>query len=374
MSRGNTQSVVNILLMLAVIAAIAGSAPQAVAAPPAEGPKVFIGYVYGRIEGIDYKLYTHLCHAFITAGPDGKLNEDGRVPNPKLVIAAHAAGVKVLVSVGGWGWDEQFAKIVADREALDRYIAAVLKIVDENDYDGIDLDWEYPNTGDEVPGFEELATRLRTGIDEIGAKRGHAMFLTMAASADPGTLKALDTKFLLDNLDWINVMTYDYAGEWTSEAGHHAPLYASSKIEGGGPSLEKTIKFLLDEQKIPPQRLALGLPLYGKGFAVSEPYASTKGAGRGRGGDYARLAKLLADEHWTRIWDAETQTPWLKSPDGKQVIGYDDAESLKIKTEWAMGLGLRGVFFWQVGGDRLDDGTHPLQEAARAALTAGATK
>ena len=50
------------------------------------------------------------------------------------------------------------------------------------------------------------------------------------------------------------------------------------------------------------------------------------------------------------------------------VIGYDDAESVAIKTQWAMKQGFRGVFFWQVHADRLPDGTHPLQEASRKTL------
>jgi chitinase len=47
------------------------------------------------------------------------------------------------------------------------------------------------------------------------------------------------------------------------------------------------------------------------------------------------------------------------------VIGYDDAESLSLKTAWAMKQGFRGVFFWQVSGDLLSDGTNPLQAASR---------
>jgi chitinase len=31
-------------------------------------------------------------------------------------------------------------------------------------------------------------------------------------------------------------------------------------------------------------------------------------------------------------------------------------------------MGLRGVFFWEVAGDRLEDGSNPVQEAARQAL------
>ena len=49
----------------------------------------------------------------------------------------------------------------------------------------------------------------------------------------PGTLKWLDKAFLLETMDWINVMTYDYTGDWTSYAGHQSPLFASSKQPGG---------------------------------------------------------------------------------------------------------------------------------------------
>jgi chitinase len=79
------------------------------------------------------------------------------------------------------------------------------------------------------------------------------------------------------------------------------------------------------------------------------------------------LHKLLKDQGWTRRWDDETKNPWLLSPDRSIVIGYDDAESVKLKSEWAMKQGFRGVFFWQVAADRLPDGTNPLQEAARKA-------
>ena len=74
---------------------------------------------------------------------------------------------------------------------------------------------------------------------------------------------------------------------------------------------------------------------------------------------------LEHEQGWTRRWDDETKNPWLIAPDRSAVIGYDDAESVALKTEWAMKKGLRGVFFWQVAADRLPDGSNPLQEASR---------
>ena len=250
---------------------------------------------------------------------------------------------------------------------------SVLEIVDGSDYDGIDLDWEYPDNEAEVVGFERLVRRFRKELDEIGKKKGRPMIVTMAASSNPGTLKWLTKEFLMETMDWVNVMTYDFAGDWTSYAGHNSPLFASSKQPAGNRvSTELTFKYLLEERGIPADRLAVGIPLYGRGFPVAEPYASTKNVAKKRvpQGNYRNIDKLLHEQKWTRIWDAETKTPWLISPDHSMVIGYDDAESVALKTDWAMKKGLRGVFFWEIHADRLPDGSHPLQEASRKALDA----
>jgi chitinase len=336
--------------------------------------KVFVGYLFGRPRKINFRLYTHLCHAFLLADEEGKLQQARNVPSRELTGEAHKAGVKVILSVGGWGWDKQFASIVAKPDAEDRYVKAVMEIVDEFDYDGIDLDWEYPDTEQEVIGFERLSRRFRKQLDAVGARKSRPMVLTMAAAANPGTLKWLGKEFLLENMDWINVMTYDFTGDWANYAGHHSPLFASSKQPGRSPrSAELTMKYLLEERGLPANRLALGVPLYGRGFPVSDPYASTKGVPKTRipQGNYSNLHKLQHEQGWIRQWDDETKNPWLVAPDRSVVIGYDDAESVAIKTEWAMKKGFRGVFFWQITADRLPDGTNPLQEASRKAWGEG---
>jgi chitinase len=304
------------------------------------------------------------------ADGEGRIQRRGSVPSRELTTEAHKAGVKVVPSLGGWGWDKQFASIVSKPEAEDRYFKGVMEIVDEYDYDGVDLDWEYPDTKEEVVGFERLTRRFRKAVDELGQKKGRHMIVTMAASANPGTLKWLDKSFLLETMDWVNVMTYDFTGEWTSYAGHHSPLFASSKQPGEKRSTELSMKYLLEERGLPANRLAVGIPLYGRGFAVSEPYASTKGVPKARvgGGNYSNIHKLQSDKGWTRKWDDETKNPWLISRDRPAVIGYDDAESVGLKTDWAMKQGFRGVFFWQIHADRLPDGSHPLQEASRREL------
>lgn len=347
-------------------------AGQTLVARAEESEKVLLGYVYGMPDKINYELYTHLCHAFVVAEKNGELIPQKNVPNRQLVTDAHQAGVKVLLSLGGWGWDENFAEMSLDPAAEDKYVANVMKLVDEFDYDGIDLDWEYPDTNIEIVGFERLTRKFRKALDDLENKKKRQMLVTMAAAAHPKTLEWLSNEFLLETMDWVNVMTYDYYGSWAPYAGHHSPLFVSSQMpDGEKHSTESSIKYLLD-RKLPADRIALGIPLYGRAFAVGQPYANTAGSSKPsrESYNYRSLVPLFNDSAWTRQWDDESKNPWLVAVDGSEVVGYDDAESVAIKSQWAMQQGLRGIFFWQVDADRLPDGTNPLQEVVKRELFA----
>jgi cyclophilin family peptidyl-prolyl cis-trans isomerase len=335
-----------------------------------EASKVFIGYVYQQPRKITFGLYTHLCHAFVVADENGRLRPSKTCPSQQLVADAHRAKVKVLLSLGGWGWDKQFTAMVGSPESENRYVQSVMALVDQYDYDGIDLDWEYPDTAAKILGFDRLCRHFRKELNQLEQKKGRRLIQTMAASANPATLKWLRNELLLDTMDWIHVMTYDYAGQRSPYAGHHSPLFASSRQPGRRYSTELTMRYLVD-RGLPADRLAVGLPLYGRGFAAAEPYAAVNKTGKGRaarGGSYVAIERLIREQGWTRRWDNETKNPWAIAPDHSGVIGYDDAESLALRTAWAMNQGFRGVFFWEIAGDRLADG-NPLQKACHEQWT-----
>lgn len=299
---------------------------------------------------------------------DGSLQVTQSVPDANFVAEAHRAGVRVLISLGGWGHDATFAAIVLDPVAEQRLIDSVLELVEESGYDGVDLDWEYPDSREEIPGFERLAQSLRAGLDILAERRGDPTLLTMAAAAHPKTLEWLSNDFLLETMDWVNVMTYDYAGGWAAFAGHNAPFTPSIRapIEGRH-SVTTTFEYLLKHRGLPPDRFALGLPLYGRAFTVEQPYENPTGTNEpGRSVTYSENRRLAA-AGWTRVPDDETQTPWLRSPSGDRILGYDDADSIRRKTRWARQQRLRGVFFWEVSQDRLPEGGNPLQGAAKDA-------
>ena len=78
--------------------------------------KVFVGYVYRRPEKINFGLYTHLCHAFVVADEAGVIRPNRSCPSKELVADAHAASVRVLLSLGGWGWTSSLLRSSANRK------------------------------------------------------------------------------------------------------------------------------------------------------------------------------------------------------------------------------------------------------------------
>ena len=116
-------------------------------------------------EIIPYDQLTHINYAFLIP------NADGTVVLPpnlwkleKIVNLAHENNVKVLISVGGWGWDNQFEELAANPESRERFIQNILDFTEEYKLDGVDMDWEYPDPGESSQNFLSLMQGLRDGL------------------------------------------------------------------------------------------------------------------------------------------------------------------------------------------------------------------
>jgi len=54
---------------------------------------------------------------------------------------------------------------------------------------------------------------------------------------------------------------------------------------------------------------------------------------------------------FTREWDACSSTPFLRSDATGQIITYDDAQSLELKSAYAKQNGLLGINIFDIHGD-----------------------
>jgi chitinase len=329
--------------------------------------------VYGRdyqIEDIPTDQVTHVMYAFSNPTESGECEvydtwaslelNGGSLYNLENLKVANP-NIKTLISLGGWTLSSHFSAIAADPVQRESFIDSCVDFMLAYGFDGIDVDWEYPVGGGLYPGVPEdkenytlLLSEFRTRLDQIGSD----YLLTIAAPAGATTIPNMDIPNLAEHLDWINVMTYDFHGPWEATTNHHSPMYSNS-AQPDENTVETAIQTYLDSG-VPPEKLILGVPFYGKtwsgvtgGSGLFEA-ASDIGPGNYEAGtmDYHHIVDVyLSNSSFTRYWDSEAQVPYLHSETEGIFISYEDPESLEVKMDFILEKGLGGAMFWELSGD-----------------------
>jgi chitinase len=332
-----------------------------------------VAYVYRRadINLIGAKKLTHINYAFATVNPLGLVTlEDPSGPSRLAQLQALKArnpDLKIIASVGGWGAD-YFSDAALTEASRCRFADSALDLLQDFALDGIDLDWEYP--GQPGPGiiyrpedkqnFTQMLKTLREELDLLSDARDRSGFdrytLTIASSGGD-YFEHTEMDRLHPYLDWINVMTYDFAGAWGSTTGHHTPLYRSAAAPKDEPSTQSFIDQHL-AAGIPPRKIVVGAAFYGKGW---------KGASRESNGlytahfdrfdyefnyPYSRIASdYLGAPGYERRWDAAAHAPYLWNAELGRFITYDDPQSLSEKAKFVKDRGLGGIMYWEHSHD-----------------------
>lgn len=342
------------------------------------------------VKDIDPNLLTHINFAFANLTEEGEvvigdeehdLNKDfgtelgggdedryGHMGQFKQLKEKYPH-IKVLISIGGWSWSDNFSDVAADPVKRDQFAASAAEFVSKYGLDGVDIDWEYPvEGGDNIihrvndnDNYEMLLKATRKALNQQGSKEDKTYLLTICARATGRFILDANLIDSMQYLDFINLMTYDFHGPWERMTGFHTALYDKNK---GALTIDSSVTIY--SKYIDPADINLGLAFYGRGWTnigdindngVKQTAQSIAGIGYGLGSWEAGVfdAWDLVDNYvgkngYVRYYDEMAQCPYVF--DGTTWIGYDDEQSIKVKTEYAMDKGLGGVFFWEFGGDR----------------------
>lgn len=323
-----------------------GCRMETVPEAPARPNRVVMGYYpsWAKAElapaEIAFRNLTHIAHAFAWPDAAGALVVPEGFLDPALNAAARAAGVKMMLALGGGGHSQGFPALAASAAGRARFISEVVGFCEAHGYDGVDLDWEFVSNEAERAGFTALVEALAFALKS----RSPALLLTMAAPARNFHGRWIDFERLADDFDFIGFMTYDYHGAWSAHSGHNAPLRPSAADACG--SLDETFLYALG-RGVPAGKVLLGLPFFGRSFdcgGLGLPFTSSQGW------DHKDVAGLPAAE-WTRVWDNEAQVPWKRRADGRMMISYDDPGSISLKCQYVKDKGAAGVIIWALGAD-----------------------
>jgi chitinase len=353
------------LLCAALLAASVGCQVSQVPTEPSRPKKVVMGYYRTSNRavldhtGIPYGYLTHIAHAFAWPDASGDLVVPGGFLYPELNAAAHANGVKMILSLGGWGNCAGFPGMASTAGNRNRFIGQLVDFCRTRGYDGVDIDWEFVASEAEKADFTAFIEALGAALKA----QSPPLLLTMAAPSGNYYGRWIDYERLAGVFDFIGFMTYDYHGEWSDHSGHNSPLYAPSWDACG--SLDETFAYARSRQ-VPLARLLVGLAFFGRSFdcgAMGQPFTASQGW------DYVDVAALPASE-WSRVWDGEAQVPYLRRNDGGLVISYDDPSSIGLKCQYVKDKASAGVIIWELGGD-FRAGASELLEVAGKSFGAG---
>lgn len=299
---------------------------------------------------IPYQYLTHIAHAFLIPNADGSLGGTSGFAYPNLLQAAHQAGVKVVVALGGWGQSTGFSPMAADTAARRRFVQNVLSFLVTNGYDGVDLDWEYPGSAADSANLTALVRDLRTAFSRVNTP----LSISLALPATGWSGKWFNVSAMKDMVDWFGIMTYDFYGSWTAKAGPNSPLYGNFSTNSEG-WVDYSCSYYTATRDLPAGKLLIGLPFYGWVFNAPSMYGpSTSAVQR----TYSAIAAYLT-QGWTRYWDSEGMVPYLINPSGTQTVSYDDTASIRLKCEYARAKLTGGVMIWAIGQDHAS-GEQPL--------------
>jgi chitinase len=347
-------------LLTVVLAALVSSVSQPVFAQSVVRAKRLLGYyaewskyndpAYSA-EQIPYHKLTHIAHAFLRLDgkADGTLELPAGMIEAALISKAHAAGVKVLVSIGGGNGIQgprfnRMAAVGAYRRAFSRNVHAFLR---KYGYDGVDIDWEVPNAEDR----QHCTALMRELRHELPAPR---WLITMATPSDPRFRGVgFDIPALAPLVDFMNVMTYDVHGPWSGHSGHNSPLIQNPNDPDQAGSLKTSMDLYEKGYGVQPDKLNIGTGFYGYEFdgvsGLWQHCSDCETTWRA----YGTYIKFRIDRRgWNTHFDDGAKAPYLLNVNIPGFITYDDAATTARKTRYVLKTrGFGGVFMWEISGD-----------------------
>ena len=326
-------------------------------------PNRVVGYYpswagdYGP-EDVPFDKITHLNFAFLEPQSDGTVVLGSSSDDSLLKDLATYDGENTVFQLsisGGW-YPQEFSDAAATAENRQRFARTAVDHVVNYGFDGLDIDWEYPDgttRADDPHNFTLLLEAVRNELDE---RLGAWTHLTMAGSPNPSIIDdAYEVGTISNYLDHVNVMTYDYHGDWSNDTNFNAPLHSPSEDPDGQQNWNASNHMNYWASKpIAKDKLVMGMPFYGRSYSgVSSTDEGLFNAFDSSTSEtfYNIRQNIEPQSDYEYHWHHDAKVPWLYSAAENTFIAYDDEASISNKCRFVTDNGFGGVMCWEFSQD-----------------------
>ncbi len=324
-------------------------------------PFEVIAYYYGSgddIERFAVEELTQIIYSFaLLDGNSLDVEPHDEALRTLVSLKKRHASLRVLIAFGGWGGCETCSEVFSEAENRQAFAESVLRVIQDYELDGIDLDWEFPA----IPGFPGHAFKAEDRenftalVEVLRDVLGTEYEISFAAAATPVFIeRSIDWEQVMPLVDRVNVMSYDFVAGGSTYTGHHTALYTGP---GNVHSAEHAVR-LLRAMGVPPHKIVIGAAFYARVWA---DVPAEHGLILGRSGNFKEsvafrdFVEYFGDGCETH-WDERASAPYRYCPDQGLYATYDDRRSVAAKTRYALEHSLGGIMFWQLAQDSEQDG------------------
>ncbi|XP_076235082.1 chitinase-3-like protein 1 [Calliopsis andreniformis] len=316
------------------------------------------------IHDIPANLCTHVLYSFVGINTDGsvKLLDDAQDLSQFTSFIKRHNGVKPVLSIGGASeGSKKFSEVVSNQSTRERFVRNVVAFLEKYHFEGLDVDWEYPSQNGGRKSDKRNFVLLLKELKQAFSSKGYSLSAAVGADSDSAP-KSYDIPEISKYLDFINIMTYDFNGNWNHYTGMNSPLYPGPKDDSYQRTLNinAIVEYWLSHGA-PREKIIVGLPFYGITFTLKNPdehglYAPTTGPGKsgpytdeaGTIG-YNEMCVKIHEGGWNIVHTKKERVPYAYKH--HQWISYDNPESIREKAEYIKSKNLGGAMIWSIDTD-----------------------
>ncbi|WP_253735966.1 glycosyl hydrolase family 18 protein [Paenibacillus sp. FJAT-26967] len=255
--------------------------------------------------------------------------------NADYVKWAHSRDYQVWALVSNSFEPVMTGEALASYETRIHMIKQLLAFAEQYNLQGINVDFENMNKSDGVL----LVQFLREMTPLLHAKGLIVSVDVTAKSGSDSWSRIYDRPALAAVADYMILMAYDEHWASSPKSGSVASI----------PWVERSLRGLLEEDKIPPSKLVLGIPFYTRIWTEEKTGEGTKVSSKAVFMEKPR--KLIEEKGLKPIFDEKSGQNYVEYTENGQLnrIWLEDATSIQSRIELVHKYDLAGVASWRRG-------------------------